>query len=67
MKAFFIICNAHEQDPIIFKNIRHSNPHFKTNQEVKTTKLKLLKQNFLQIPNQNFKLKKKEKKKAFAQ
>ena len=48
-----MICNAHEQDPISFKNKRHSNPHFKTNQEVKITKLKILKQIFRQIPNQN--------------
>ena len=52
-----MICNAHEQDPISFKNIRHSNPHFKTIQEVKITKLKLLKQIFLQIPNENTKKK----------
>ena len=58
LKAFFMICIAHEQDPISFKNIRHSNPHFKTIQEVKITKLKLLKQIFLQIPNENTKKKK---------
>ena len=61
-----MICIAHEQDPISFKNIRHSNPHFKTIQEVKITKLKLLKQIFLQIPNENTKKKKKLHNKFYA-